>query len=62
MKDVIAEFVKRRKIMLFNQHVIDSLNVMCDERIKNLPLDSPHDDYIYYSFQDLINKEKSEVA
>jgi len=44
--------------MLFNQHVIDSLNVMCDGRIKDLPSDSPHGDYIYYSFQDLIDREK----
>jgi hypothetical protein len=43
---------------LHNQHVIDSLNVLCDERIKELPLDSPHGDYIYYSFQDYINREK----
>ena len=45
--------------MLFNQHVIDSLNVMCDERIKDLPSDSPHGDYIFYSFQDAINSEKN---
>jgi|GEM_PF-4137000 len=48
--------------MLHNQHVIDSLNVMCDERIKELDSDSPHGDYIYYSFQDLINEEKWEVT
>ena len=41
-----------------NQHVIDSLNVLCDQRIKDLPSDSPHGDYIYYSFQDAINEEK----
>ena len=43
-----------------NQHVIDSLTVMCDQRIKDLPSDSPHGDYIYYSFQDAINEEKDE--
>ena len=48
--------------MLFNQHVIDSLNVMCDERIKELDSESPHGDYIYYCFQDLINEEKWEVT
>ena len=48
--------------MLFNQHVIDSLNVMCDERIKELDSESPHGDYIYYCFQDLINEEKGEVT
>ena len=47
---------------LNNQHVIDSLNVLCDERIKELDSDSPHGDYIYYSFQDLINREKWEVT
>jgi hypothetical protein len=53
---------KRGNKMLHNQHVIDSLNVMCDERIKELDSDSPHGDYIYYSFQDLINREKWEVT
>tara|TARA_B110000858_G_scaffold79526_1_gene92131 strand:+ start:102 stop:344 length:243 start_codon:yes stop_codon:yes gene_type:complete len=41
-----------------NQHVIDSLNHECDKRIKELDSDSPHGDYIYYSFQDAINEEK----
>jgi len=46
---------------LHNQHVLDSLNVLCEERIKDLDLDSPHGDDIYYFFQDLINREKWEV-
>ena len=41
-----------------NQHVIDSLNHECDKRIKELDSDSPHADYIFYSFQDFINEEK----
>ena len=45
-------------IQKHNQHVIDSLNVLCDERIKALPYDSPHGDYIFYSFQDAINEER----
>ena len=48
--------------MLFNQHVIDLLNVECDRRIDELDSDSPHGDYIWYSFQDLINREKWEVT
>ena len=43
---------------LHNQHVITALNHECDKRIKELDSDSPHSDYIYYSFQDFINEEK----
>ena len=43
---------------LHNQHVITALNYEMDKRIKELPSDSPHGDYIYYSFQDFINEEK----
>ena len=52
---------KRGKIMnLHNQHVVTALNYEMDKRIKELPADSPHGDYIYYSFQDAINQEKDE--
>ena len=43
---------------LHNQHIINALNYECNKRIKELDSDSPHGDYIYYSFQDLINIEK----
>ena len=43
---------------LHNQHIITSLNYECNKRIKELDSDSPHADYIYYSFQDLIIIEK----
>jgi len=44
---------------LHNQHIITALNYECDKRIKELDSDSPHGDYIFYSFQDAINLEKN---
>lgn len=46
-------------MQLHNQHIITALNHECDKRIKELDLDSPHGDYIFYSFQDAINSEKN---
>ena len=45
---------------LHNQHIITALNHECDKRIKELDADSPHGDYIFYSFQDDINLEKED--
>jgi len=52
--------LKRKiKMQLHNQHIITALNHECDKRIKELDSDSPHGDYIFYSFQNAINSEKN---
>ena len=47
-------------MQLHNQHIITALNHECDKRIEELDADSPHGDYIFYSFQDEINLEKED--
>mgnify|MGYP003677077204 CR=1 len=42
---------------LHNQHVIRFLKSIRDYRLSLLSCDSPHGDYIYYSYQDYIDIE-----
>ena len=42
---------------LHNQQVIRFLETIRDYRLSLLPYDSPHGDYVYYSWQDYIDIE-----
>jgi|TARA_R110002167_G_scaffold348932_1_gene560581 hypothetical protein len=55
--------LKRNYIMvkLHNEHIITALNYEYERRIKELGLESPHGDYIFYSFEVAIDDEREDV-
>ena len=48
-------------VKLHNEHIITALNYEDDRRIKELGLESPHGDYIFYSFEVAIDDEREDV-